>query len=288
MAGSGPNPALAPIRRWVLYSRKNLVLSVLGVLVLLFGAGQLFGEAPSAAPARVATDAAPTTQTAGTATSQPLLDELPTVSDADAAAMTDTDIARSAPATAMAYARAFVDISAGDLVWAAAVADFGAGETAPAALVGARPTTSVAITGPTSSTPVSVGVGAPRQVRSTVPTDAGDLMITLVADDDAQVPRWVVDDPLPSLDLSLVAALPQIPEETAAATPTTPSPGSSPPATTSAPAFAPAPTTAPESAPPTATEEMPAPEPPARNPAPVPVPGPIPIPDLDTPLPGAL
>ncbi|MDV6305733.1 hypothetical protein R3P93_24520 [Rhodococcus cerastii] len=46
MSASGPNPVLAPIRRWVLYSRTHLAITVAGAVALLFAAGAVFGEPP--------------------------------------------------------------------------------------------------------------------------------------------------------------------------------------------------------------------------------------------------
>ena len=58
MSSSGPNPVLAPIRRWVLYSRTHLAITVAGTVALLFAAGAAFGENP---PPRAVTHQAETT-----------------------------------------------------------------------------------------------------------------------------------------------------------------------------------------------------------------------------------
>ena len=46
MSSSAANPVLAPIRRWVLYSRTNLTITIVSAFGVLFVAGAVFGQPP--------------------------------------------------------------------------------------------------------------------------------------------------------------------------------------------------------------------------------------------------
>ncbi|HET8969633.1 MAG TPA: hypothetical protein VFN19_01130 [Candidatus Nanopelagicales bacterium] len=278
MTRSGPNPVLAPIRRWVLYSRTNLIISVVGVITSLSLVGMVFGEEPQ--PPTVE-DATATTARAATADAAAAGDvishNLDEISESMVVTKTPAWTAASAPATAMAYAHAFVDTTLSDTEWTRALGRYTA-DTPADTTVAARPQTPVVITGPTLSTAVTGAAGAPS-ARVRVPTQAGDLSVSVVVDerpDGSQ--RWVVDTPLPTLDLSEVERLAVAPAPTQVTA--TPRPA---PTTTSAP------TTSPSSS--ESDEPEPEPEPesePSRTVDPAPVPGPIPIPELDTPIPGQL
>ncbi|MEE2061588.1 hypothetical protein [Rhodococcus artemisiae] len=280
MTRSGPNPVLAPIRRWVLYSRINLVISVVGAITVLSLVGMVFGEDPQ--PPTVGNTAADSTaataDTAGAAASGDVIShDLDEVSESAVVTKTASWTAASAPATAMAYAHAFVDTTLSDTEWTRALGRYTA-DTPADTTVAARPQTPVVITGPTLSTAVTGAAGAPS-ARVRVPTQAGDLSVSVVVDerpDGSQ--RWVVDTPLPTLDLSEVEKLAVAPAPTQVTT--APRPTSTPTSTS-----APAPTTSPSSSEPDTPESEPSR---TVDPAPVPVPGPIPIPELDTPIPGQL
>lgn len=282
MAGSGPNPALAPIRRWVLHSRLNLTITVVGVMLALFAVGQFFDSPADQRVVRTTADSVTAYSASPTTRGSDPDGELEEVNESQVSVMSATSTSRSAPATAMAYAMTFVDITSDDESWAADVIAYSA-ESASPTLIGARPRTPVSITGPTSSQTLDVGSEGGRQVRSIVPTAAGNLSIT-VTDGGIDDPNWVVQTPLPTLDLDAVAALPPVPEENGTSTDAVEEFSTSAPtptSTTPAPAPAPTPT---QLEIPTRSEDRSVTTPPA----PVPVPGPIPIPDLDTPLPGAL
>ena len=47
MSSSTANPVLAPIRRWVLYSRTNLTITIVSAFGVLFVAGAVFGQSPT-------------------------------------------------------------------------------------------------------------------------------------------------------------------------------------------------------------------------------------------------
>lgn len=279
MSSSRPNPVLAPIRRWVLYSRTNLVITVVGVAAVLFATGAVVGQDPSPRPAAEPTD------TAVAAAAESISYDLEEVSESLVTAKTSTWVAASAPATAMAYAHAFVDPAPSDTAWAAALGRYTT--TKPeAAFLAARPRTSVVITGPTTSTLVDRPEGTPR-AHVTVPTQAADLRISLVVAEMTGQTRWVVDSPLPTLDLSDVDQL----------VPTTPTVVPRPSSTTEpTEASSPRPTPAPSTTPDPSVDldlnldfDEPTGQPnllPSRGNDPTPVPGPIPIPELDTPIPG--
>lgn len=278
MTRSGPNPVLAPIRRWVLYSRTNLIISVVGVITSLSLVGMVFGEDPQPPTVEDTTATTAGAATAGAAAAGDAIShDLDEISESMVVTKTAAWTAASAPATAMAYAHAFVDTTLSDTEWTRALGRYTA-DTPGQTTVAARPRTPVVITGPTVSTAVTGAAGAPS-AQVTVPTQAGDLSVSVVVDalpDGTQ--RWVVDTPLPTLDLSEVENLAVAPAPTQVTTAPRPTSTSTP---TSAPTSAP--TTSPSSSEPDAPE-------PSRTvePAPVPVPGPIPIPELDTPIPGQL
>ncbi|MGU3585960.1 hypothetical protein ACLBYD_22660 [Rhodococcus sp. C26F] len=278
MSRSGPNPVLAPVRRWVLYSRTNLAVSVVGVVAVLSLVGMLFGEDPQSQTAEDTATAAPKTPPAETANA--ISFELDEVSESQMAAATAAQTAASAPATAMAYAHTFVDTTLSDTQWTSALGRYTVSEPEQGT-VAARPRTPVVITGPTVSTLVAGSAGT-QGARILVPTQAGEMTVSVVVEELSDgTPRWVIDTPLPTLDLSNV--------ENTAPSPTTPA---APQTSAESTAPRPTPTSPPASTPqPKSVPNEPEQEPlPSRNAdsAPVPVPGPIPIPDLDTPIPGQL
>ncbi len=280
MPRSGPNPVLAPIRRWVLYSRTNLMISTVGVVAVLSLAGMLFEENPQTHAAEETAVAATGPPVVPSSAADVISYELEEVTEFQLVAATAAQVAASAPATAMAYAHTFVDTTLSDTQWTTALDRYtvsGPGQNT----VAARPRTPVVITGPTVSTPVAAPTGTQR-ARVVVPTHAGEMTVAVVVEkhsDGRQ--RWVVDTPLPTLDLSDVED--RAPQTTAPAASTTSAESTTPPPTAIP---APAATSEPV-ADPTESERQPTPS--RRvDPAPVPVPGPIPIPDLDTPIPGQL
>ncbi|UZF48287.1 hypothetical protein [Rhodococcus rhodochrous] len=280
MPRSGPNPVLAPIRRWVLYSRTNLTISTVGVVAVLSLAGMLFGENPQTHAADETPAAATGTPAVPSSAANVTSYELDEVTESELAAATAAQVAASAPATAMAYAHTFVDTNLSDTQWTTALGRYTVSEPGQNA-VAARPRTPVVITGPTVSTPVAGPTGTQR-ARVVVPTQAGEIMVAVVVEkrsDGGQ--RWVVDTPLPTLDLS--DGEDRAPQTTSPAAPRTPTePTTPPPTVTPAPAA-----TSERVSDPTGPERQPTPS--RRvDPAPVPVLGPIPIPDLDTPIPGQL
>lgn len=277
MAASGPNPVLAPIRRWVLYSRTNLAVTVVGVVAVLFGLGAVFGQPPAAKSAAPAAAAA---KLGSSTVGQEATYRLVEVGQTDVAGKAEAQTRSSAPATAMAYAHAFVDTNATDQAWTHTLGLYTA-DTPTASFASVRPQAPVLITGPTVST-LTDYQGGTRGALVTIPTQAGNMQVTLSVENDGSGGRWVVDSPLPTLDLSKVANLSQdatsIPAP--AATADTAAPPIDQPTTPSTPAPAPAPVAA-GSTPAPASAVSP-------GPAPVPVPGPIPIPNLNTPIPGQL
>jgi len=278
MSRSGPNPVLAPVRRWVLYSRTNLTVSVVGVVAVLSLVGMLVGEDPQPQPAEETAAAA--TETAAAATVDAISYELYEVSESQMVARTAAQATASAPATAMAYAHTFVDTTLSDTQWTTTLGHYTVSEPGPA-MVAARPRTPVVITGPTVSTSVAGSAGT-QSARVLVPTQAGEMTVSVVVEElSGGTQRWVVDTPLPTLDLSDM-------EDLAPRTTTPAAPRTSAEPTTPRPI--PTPTQAPTPQPafdPHQPEQDPIPSP-SVDPAPVPVPGPIPIPDLDTPIPGQL
>ncbi|MFF0818072.1 hypothetical protein ACFYVR_23340 [Rhodococcus sp. NPDC003318] len=278
MASSGPNPVLAPIRRWVLFSRTHLAISVAGVAAVLFAGGAVFGENPAPRAATHEIAAAAAEPAAGAESISYELDE---VSESLVVTKTAAWAASSAPATAMAYAHAFVDTTATDSTWANALGRHTAdrpGDT----VIAARPRTPVVITGPTVSTVAEGSDGA--TVRVSVPTQAGDLKVSVTVADAASGKRWVVDTPLPTLDLTPVDTL-SLPASTAVPRTSTPMTTSEAPELSTAPHTSSPSTSTPVG--PTLDLDKPSSAPTRdRGSDPVPVPGPIPIPDLDTPIPG--
>lgn len=276
MSRSGPNPVFAPVRRWVLYSRTNLAVSVVGVVAVLSFVGVLVGEQPQ--PQTVEDTSAAGSETAA-ATADAISYELDEVSESRVVATTAAQTAASAPATAMAYAHTFVDTTLSDTQWTSALGYYTVSEPGPS-MVAARPRTPVVITGPTVSTLVAGPVGT-QSSRVLVPTQAGEMTVSVVVKELSDgTQRWVVDTPLPTLELSEVEdTAPRSIAHTTTRTPTeatTPRPTPTSP-TTSIPQLTSAPKPEHE---PTSSR--------SADPAPTPVPGPIPIPDLDTPIPGQL
>ncbi len=280
MTRSGPNPVLAPIRRWVLYSRTNLAISVGSGLAVLWLVGMIFGEDPQPrsvdSTAIEAVESAPPTKAI-----EYNLDE---VTESVVVAKSASWVASSAPATAMAYAHVFVDTALSDAEWTRALSRYTVDTPGPAT-VAARPRTPIVITGPTTSTSVTGDSEVPA-AQVSVPTQAGDLLVSVVVEELSDgTQQWAVTTPLPTLELSKV-------EDATGPATTTPTPRTSTDDDASA---LPTPTT--KSSPPSPTTTS---EPtldrddsevtPSRtvDPTPVPVPGPIPIPELDTPIPGQL
>ncbi|UPW06958.1 hypothetical protein M1C57_24035 (plasmid) [Rhodococcus pyridinivorans] len=280
MTRSGPNPVLAPIRRWVLYSRTNLAISVGSSLAVLWLVGMIFGEDPQ--PRSVDSTAIEAVESAQpTKAIEYNLDE---VTESVVVAKSASWVASSAPATAMAYAHVFVDTALSDAEWTRALSRYTVDTPGPAT-VAARPRTPIVITGPTTSTSV-IGDSEVPAAQVSVPTQAGDLLVSVVVEELSDgTQQWAVTTPLPTLELSKV-------EDATGPATTTPTPRTSTDDDASA---LPTPTT--KSSPPSPTTTS---EPtldrddsevtPSRtvDPTPVPVPGPIPIPELDTPIPGQL
>ncbi|MDV7246356.1 MULTISPECIES: hypothetical protein [Rhodococcus] len=274
MSASGPNPVLAPIRRWVLYSRTHLAITVAGAVALLFAAGAVFGEPPP--PRAVAHEADTTVEPVTPA--ETISYDLDEVTESLVVAKTAAWAASSAPATAMAYAHAFVNTAPSDSLWANTIGRHTADKLGEH-VVAARPRTPVAITGPTVSTLTDEPDGT-KAARVTIPTQAGDLRITVTVDEANGEKRWVVDTPLPTLDLSEVENI---------APPTTATPRTSTPPTTTATDTTqpqPIPTSSPSTTPQPAVDLDEPTTAASRGNDPTPVPGPIPIPELDTPIPG--
>ncbi|MDF3319921.1 hypothetical protein [Rhodococcus sp. C3V] len=277
MSSSAANPVLAPIRRWVLYSRTNLTITIVSAFGVLFVAGAVFGQSPT--PSNTASKiqaSAATTATDAESAAPDLSYELTEVTESSIAGKSIASVAESAPATAMAYAHVYVDQSLSNSEWKTKLGVHTA-EAPGVTVVNARPLVPVAITGPTRSEIVA-GTGGESAVQVIVPTQAGNLRVTLKASDTAKGSTWQVQMPLPTLDRSEIdklgtPSLANPPTSEAATTTTTPTSPTSPSITL---------TTSPTS---TASVAVPSVD---LGPAPLPVPGPIPIPDLDTPLPGTL
>ncbi|ANQ75986.1 hypothetical protein [Rhodococcus sp. 008] len=277
MSSSAANPVLAPIRRWVLYSRTNLTITIVSAFGVLFVAGAVFGQSPT--PSNTASKiqaSAATTATDAESAAPDLSYELTEVTESSIAGKSIASVAESAPATAMAYAHVYVDQSLSNSEWKTKLGVHTA-EAPGVTVVNARPLVPVAITGPTRSEIVA-GTGGESAVQVIVPTQAGNLRVTLKASDTAKGSTWQVQMPLPTLDRSEIdklgaPSLANPPTSEAATTTTTPTSPTSPSTIL---------TTSPTS---TASVAVPSVD---LGPAPVPVPGPIPIPDLDTPLPGTL
>jgi hypothetical protein len=271
------NPVLAPIRRWVLYSRTHLAITVTCVVVFLFALGAVFGEDPM--PRATAQEADSTTEPVTPA--EVISYDLDEVSESLVVAKNAAWVASNAPATAMAYTHAFIDTTTSDMKWSNVIGRYTSikpGEY----VVAARPRTPVVITGPTVSTLTAAPDGA-RTAEVIVPTQVGDMRISLTVEETSGGRRWVVGSPLPTLDLSKVVKItPPAPTTT---------PNKSTASTTSE-----AETTVPQASSSSASTSSPAStfdlDEPATTTTPgitaTPVPGPIPIPDLDTPIPGGL
>ncbi|WP_072814937.1 hypothetical protein [Rhodococcus zopfii] len=283
MSQSGPNPVLAPIRRWVLYSRTNLVIAVVGAAAVLFAIGAVVGQDPQPRAAAGSADAVGTSVEPAAA-AETISYELDEVSESLVVAKTATWAASSAPATAMAYAHAFVDTTLPDAKWIRAIGRYTTAKPGNIT-VAARPRTPVIILGPTISTLVD-GAGGTQHARVTVPTQAGNMHIPVVVEElSGGKKRWVVDTPLPTLDLSEVSRI--APTATPGTTTSAPRPSAESPTTETE-------TAAPRPSSPSTQAAAPEPtydldEPSSESGGgddPTPVPGPIPIPDLDTPIPG--
>lgn len=277
MSQSGTNPVLAPIRRWVLYSRTHLAITVTGVVVFLFALGAVFGEDPM--PRATAQEADTTVEPVTPA--EVINYDLDEVSESLVVAKTAAWVASNAPATAMAYAHAFIDTTTSDIKWSNAIGRYTS--TKPGEYVlAARPRTPVVITGPTISALTATPDGA-RTAEVTVPTQAGDMRIALTVEETSGGKRWVVGSPLPTLDLSKVVKITP-PAPTTTPSKSTTSTTSETETTVPQPSSSSAPTSSPAS-----TFDL---DEPAATTTPsataTPVPGPIPIPDLDTPIPGGL
>ncbi|WP_231913957.1 hypothetical protein [Rhodococcus sp. LB1] len=283
MARPAGNPVLAPIRRWVLYSRTNLMISMAAVLAVLFVAGTASGESPptSHAPNTAAVTGAPTTTPAqGNEVTYDLIE----VTESAIAGTTTASAGKSAPATAMAYAHNYVDITQSNTEWRTKLGRYTT-DTPSDTIVAARPQVPVAITGPTTSEIVT-GAGGERRAEVTIPTQAGDLRVSVQVAESPSGPKWQVQNPFPTLDRDEVSKLGAAP--TLVSVPSTCTHSTTPQTATQPTTSQPKPSTttsAPESV--TAPPAMAEPEP-TPVPVPVPVPGPIPIPELDTPIPGAL
>lgn len=274
MSTNTANPVLAPIRRWVLYSRTNLTITIISAFAVLFVAGSLLGQSPTAAKTA---SSANTTTTAAPAVAGDLTHELTEVTESKIAGKSVAAVSENAPATAMTYAHIYVDRSLSNSEWKTKLGKHTA-EAPGVTVVNARPLVAVAITGPTRSESVA-GTGGESAVQVIVPTQAGNLRITLKPTESDKGSVWQVQSPLPTLDRSEVDKL-DVPPLADAPTSKAQTTTSAPKSTTSSAAASATTTQAPSTtttAPHTSVE-----------PAPVPVPGPIPIPDLDTPLPGTL
>ncbi|WP_342661604.1 hypothetical protein Rruber_05406 (plasmid) [Rhodococcus ruber] len=276
---TGPsNPVLAPLRRWVLYSRTNLVIAALGVIVVLFLVGRVVGDPP---PPRMSDTYGVTASLPATVDATAVSYDLVEVSESTVAANTAQWTTSNAPATAMAYLHTFVDLSLSDAEWLDRLAHYTADEPG-LSFAAARPRVPVTITGSTRSELVR-GEGGQRVVHVTIPTQSGPVRITAKVLDTTAGLKWAVDTPLPTLNLSTAASLDPsataLPPPTSSApmTTSTSSPTSAPPPSTPVPSHS----TSTSSSPSTAQSTE-------RLPDPVPIPGPLPIPNLDTPIPGAL
>lgn len=265
MPAIGHNPVLTPIRRWVLYSRTNLAISIVGVFAVLVAVGQILGT-PETTPAESPSAAEPGRQITDTAQPASAPHASEEVTQAHTAAMSSATVALSAQATAMTYAHRYTDHAASNDAWASALAVLVPDGALTPNFRAARPAVAVAITGPTHTT--TAPADGPNAATVTVPTSAGTLKVHLVQSESGTRP-WLVTTPLPTLDTG-----PDNSEPAATTVPTTTAPNNATTTTTS---------TSQNSAPTTS-------QPPATplEPLPTPAPGPIPVPDLDTPLPGAM
>lgn len=141
------NPVLAPLRRWVLYSRTNLVLTALAVIVVLFLIGRVVDAPPPPRPPNAHGFGA---SLPATGEAMAVSYELVEVSESTVAGKTTQWTTSNAPATAMAYLHAFVDISLSDAEWLNRLAHYTADEPG-LSFTAARPRVPVAITGSTRS-----------------------------------------------------------------------------------------------------------------------------------------
>lgn len=271
MPALGQNPVLTPIRRWVLHSRTNLALSIVGSFAFLIVLGQIFGSSPDETTKAEPFSTAASSGAAGaSSTTKPASSTSGEVTESKVAAMSTADVAASAQATAMKYAYVYTDSAASDDAWTSGLSLLVSNSALTPSFRDARPKVAVSITGPTQTT-TAVADG-PNAVTVTVPTSAGALKVHL-KQSESGTRSWLVTTPLPTLDTGSSDS-----EPTATTKATTSSTPTSTPTSSAATTTENAP-----SAPP--TTQVPATQEPS---APAPVPGPIPIPDLDTPLPGAM
>lgn len=250
------------------------MITIVSAFGVLFVAGAVCGQ--SLTPSNTASKIpASTASTTGAASASPgdLSYELTEVTESSIAGKSIASVAESAPATAMAYAHVYVDQSLSNSEWKSKLGVHTA-EAPGVTVVNARSLVPVAITGPTRSEIVA-GTGGESAVQVIVPTQAGNLRITLKASDTEKGSTWQVQTPLPTLDRSEIDKLGE------------PSLASAPTSETSTTTTTPTSTSTTSTTTPTATSSVAVPSV-DLEPAPVPVPGPIPIPDLDTPLPGTL
>lgn len=302
MAVSRPNPVLAPLRRWVLYSRTNLAITIGGLLAVGWLLGQVFGQPLTPASSSAGTTSTPE-KTSDSAVEGDVTFDLVEVTESLVSSKTVAWTRTSAPAVAMAYARNFVDTTSADQQWLDRLGQFTVSDPGDA-LLDARPPKPVVITGPTSSTQSEDG----RRVTVRVPTQAGEMRLTAVLTEIGGHEQWRVNTPFPTLDLEKVVELPTV------ATTTSRSAGANTTSTSQyengMPVYTPPRVTVPPladsnddersssgtddsgssstpSAPLSADDEDDEAESgSAQLSDPTPVPGPIPIPDLDTPIPG--
>ncbi|MBC7299803.1 hypothetical protein [Nocardia salmonicida] len=266
MAGfEGGNPVLAPLRRWVLYSRTNLTITIAALIAALVITGMA-----TAKPQRAGTNSpAATSSGPVSGAAMPISYDLVEISESMVTGKPPQWVTASAPATAMSYAHTFVDQKLAGTQWTYKLGILTAGPPGDKFLQ-ARPKKPVTITGPTRSEPVT-GDGGARAAKVSILTDAGPLIVLLTASER----RWTVSAPYPTLDLAVVgdqspksSRTPALPPSTTQSSPT-PS-GSAVPST------------------PKSSNSTPPPANRTTTPAGPPPTGDIPLPELDTPLPGAL
>lgn len=248
---SSGSAALAPVRRWVLYSPWRLAGLVCALLTLLVVVSQITRPALPTITAGNQARAA-----SATSTEIRTLQAGQEVTANDAGSVSDINQARKSPQiVAMKFAMGYIDISSTTGQWITTLTPLAAPGAVSGDLVAQRPVYPVSITGSTST--------AEGGHLVIVPTSVGDLSVRLDVDNSG----WLVNTPLPHLENAAVdpststADSTDSPEATDEETPTTtPS------------------TTPPQTAPPTPTRDAP-------RPTQRPKPGPIPIPNLEGPLP---
>lgn len=169
------NPILAPIRRWVLWSRTRLAVTVAMVLLALFVTGRVintvYGEPPRPSPTAAGID--PTAAPSSLAPPS-------TSSSAAPRPVTNPATARTAPGTvATAWAWQWTDTTPADATWVAALQPLatstmlsGIGATT---LTATRPRTIDAPTGE----PLAL-LDNPTQATATVPLVSGAHLVLTV------------------------------------------------------------------------------------------------------------